>query len=185
MSTKIKWEDVAHHYAKSKIQIFVGKFDHGPEMGMIFEKGLHDKWEYSSYGLFIQVQNGGFLSEWGSHKPLLRPLSSMTEDERKELWRVVFSQGSVNELGLDFTGKTQWIDKKTYNTEPRWVMMHGLGRLGIEMNGYVWADSDLHHFKHNPNITTNWLISKGFDVFGLLESGQAATIERQPYEVNP
>ena len=30
-----------------------------------------------------------------------------------------------------------------------------------------------------------WQIANGFDVFGLLESGQAATIERQPYEVNP
>lgn len=104
--------------------------------------------------------------------PVLRPITAMTEAERKELWRLIFSQGSFNELGLDFTGRTQWIDKRTYNTEPRWVMMQGVERLGIEANGYIWADSDLHHFKHNPNVTTHWLISKGFDVFGLINSKQ-------------
>jgi len=168
----IKWVDVAHHYAKSNIQIFVGKFDHGPEMGMVFETGLHDKWEYCSHGLFVEVENGGFLSEWESHKPVLRPITAMTEDERKELWRLIFSQGKGSEFQdgfKDFRGNAVRFDVK----EPRLVMSQGVERLGIHDNGTVWADCDLNHWIFNPNITTHWLCSKGFDVFGLIDSKQA------------
>ncbi len=84
MSEQLKWADVAHMYAKSNLSIMVGQFDHGAEMGMIFSKGLHENCEWADHGMWCQVKNGAFISEWGSHKPILRHLEDMTEDEARD-----------------------------------------------------------------------------------------------------
>lgn len=102
-------------------------------------------------------------------KLILRPISDMTDEERKELWRMIFSEGNhFNESALNYRGRTLWFDKKERNSEPRWVMMQGVERLGIEMNGHVWADCDLQHWKHNQHEVTLWLLGKGFDLFNLI-----------------
>ena len=53
--------------------------------------------------------------------------------------------------------------------------MSGVERLGIEINGDVWADSDLQKWKFNPNLICKYFISKGFDVFDLLSNGEAVS----------
>lgn len=109
-------------------------------------------------------------------KPILRPLSDMTEDERKELWRLVFSQGhgrNFSEAAKTFTGRVVFIDEKTYYNVPRHVMMQGVERLAIESDGTIWADCDLHNWRHNQHETTRWLLSKGFDLFNLIPDGLA------------
>jgi hypothetical protein len=99
---------------------------------------------------------------------ILRRLSSMTEEERSELWSLVFGTKRSK-----FRGNTVWFPEETISSDPRWVLMQGVERFGIEMNGTVWADSDLHAFKHNQHEVTRYLLSKGFDLFGLIESGLA------------
>lgn len=99
------------------------------------------------------------------NKPILRPLSSMIEEEMKWLWRFMFNR--------DFKGRVIFRDDKTTTSEPRWIMMSGVERLGIEMNGTVWADSDLSNWKHNQHEITRYLISKSFDIFNLIPEGLA------------
>lgn len=115
------------------------------------------KWDQETRLVFQDVQ------------PILRPLNSMTEEERAALWSVVFNGAHWRK----FTGSTRWIPEQSLSSDPRWVLMQGVERLAIEMNGTVWADSDLHSYKHNQHEVTRWLLSKGFDLFSLIPSGLA------------
>lgn len=97
-------------------------------------------------------------------KPILRSLSGMTEDEMKELYQLVFNKEFV---GDNIT------HRDIGNKDERWVLWSGLERLFIYRDGDFGADSDLRNYKvHQPTIV-KWLLLKGFDLFGLIESGQA------------
>lgn len=107
---------------------------------------------------------------------LLRPITKMTEQEKKEIWRLIFSQGHGDQFQdrfKEFTGSIRVINEKTYYQVPREVMMQGVERLGIESDGTIWADCDLHLWRHNQHSVTKWLLSKGFDLFDLIKAGLA------------
>ncbi|HTH58284.1 MAG TPA: hypothetical protein VL728_19695 [Cyclobacteriaceae bacterium] len=124
--------------------------------------------------------------QWNDSKDIkliLRHISDMTQEERKELWRLIFSFGNeFNELALNYRGQTMFIDKTSYYERPRWLMQQGVERLGIEMDGTIWADCDLHHWRYNQHEVTKWLLSKGFDLFGLIDARLA--IKKESYQVN-
>lgn len=104
-------------------------------------------------------------------KPLLRPISDMTEEEMKEMYRLVFNRSFI---GDNVTHRD--IGKK----EERWVLWSGVERLFIYKDGDVGADSNLHNYHvHAPSIV-KYQLSKHFDLFGLIESGQAINITKQP-----
>lgn len=114
-------------------------------------------------------------------KLLLRKISEITEAEKKELWRLIFSQGHGKDFTdrfKDFQGSTRVITEKTYYDVPRNVMMQGVERLAIESDGNIWADCDLHNWRHNRHTVTAWLLSKGFDLFGLIEAGHATILPK-------
>lgn len=143
--------------------------------------GVYDEGEVQSAKLWF----AGGISDWDieDFKLLLRPLSSMTEEERKELWRLVFSQGhgkNFNDRFKDFRGQIRVIDETTYYNVPRLIMMQGVERLAIESDGTIWADCDLHTWRHNQHSVTVWLLSKGFDLFSLIEKGEALDSTSQP-----
>lgn len=94
---------------------------------------------------------------------LLRPLSSMREEEMKELYTFVFRKRTFT--GDNITHR----DKGT--KDERWVLWSGLERLFIYKDGDVGADIDLHHFRVNHPEVVKWQLSKGFDIFGLKEKG--------------
>lgn len=114
-------------------------------------------------GSFIEYILGSKTNDHG--KPILRPLSDMTEEERAEIFYFIF--------GRQFKGRTEWYKEKTTLQEPRWVLSQGVDRVGIQMNGDIWADCDLHVYKMNPHKNTLYLLSKSFDLFGLIDSGEA------------
>jgi len=96
----------------------------------------------------------------------LLPLSDITEEEMKELWHIVFKR-PFHPTGRILSSYLQ--DKKN----PRWILMSGVERLGIQLNGDIWADSDLHNWPMNPHLNTMYLLKQGFDLFGLIEAGLA------------
>lgn len=107
-------------------------------------------------------------------KPILRPIESMTEDERAAIWEIVFNRPFPQ------SGRTMIVDRETHSAHPRWILMSGVERLGISFNGYdVWADSDLQHWKHNQHEITRYLLSKHFDLFDLIPSGLAISSNSQ------
>lgn len=118
----------------------------------------------------INIWNKGIVEQvqCSEIKPILRPLSDMTKEERKELWKLVFNR----EFGVN--GNIQLRDHlPTPSGRTRWVLMSGVERLGIQFDGKVWYDSDLQHWNFSQHEVTRWLLSKHFDLFGLIESGLA------------
>jgi hypothetical protein len=105
-------------------------------------------------------------------KPILRPLASMTREEMKDIWRIV--HGRI----FPESGKIVYLDAESRYACKRWCMMSGVDRVGIEFNGTIWADCDLHTHKFNPQIVSHYLLSKHFDLFDLIPSKQA--IEAKP-----
>lgn len=103
----------------------------------------------------------------------LRKISAMTDQEKKDLWRLVFSMGHGKEFTdrfKEFTGSVRVINENTYYNVPRLILMQGVERLAIESDGTIWADCDLHNWRHNQHEVTRWLLSKGFDLYGLIEA---------------
>lgn len=162
-------EDYLHLYIGCEVKLN----DKVAEASKVVLSGIYrgiDQRGYSPAAPRCQLfTHPGFNIIWveiDEFKPILRRLSSMTEEERAELWSLVFGNEHRK-----FTGRTTWFEKPSLSSDPRWVLLQGVERLGIEMNGHVWADSDLHLFKHNQHEVTRWLLSKGFDLFGLHEAG--------------
>lgn len=134
---EIKWEEVAHHYSRSKISISSGS-------------EVHDVSELSIYphGILIEFGRGGFVFTWEEHKPILCAVEDMTEAEAMELWnsvpgRVAFDESLYSPYGSPL---------RMYSTKADF-----------------WLPNEFH-----------WLTQRGFDVFGLIESGQAIRKEAQP-----
>ena len=100
-------------------------------------------------------------------KPVLLKILDITDAERKEIYKLAFKRDSPE------SGTTVFREDRTLQSEPRWVLSTGVDRLGIETNGTVWVDCDLHPYKHNQHEITLFLLKRGFDLFGLIESGQA------------
>lgn len=105
----------------------------------------------------------------GKPIPILRPLSSMTKEEKKDIYKLIF--------GKEFpaSGTIFYRPDKTLSSEPRYILTTGVDRVGIEMNGTVWADCDLQNYKHNQHEITLYLLSRHFDLFNLIKSGIAIT----------
>lgn len=97
-------------------------------------------------------------------KPILRPLSDMAKGEMKQLYHIVF--------GKEFRGNNI-THRDVGNKQERWVLWSGVERLFIYKNGDIGADSDLQYYPVHQATVTRWMLSKNFDLFGLIESGQA------------
>lgn len=98
---------------------------------------------------------------------ILRRFKNITEIECKELFTLIFGRKFPD------TGRILWFKEKTTSSDPRWVLWSGVDRVGIEMNGHVWADCDLSNYKHNQHAVTLWCLSKNFDLFNLIPEGLA------------
>lgn len=112
-------------------------------------------------------------------KPILRHISSMTQEERVELWNMIFWYKFPD------NGQVRRVDTRTTASDPRWILSAGVERLGIEDNGTAWANSDLSHHKHNQHEVTRWFLMKQFDVFELIKDGLAIDATTFQKEVQP
>lgn len=104
-------------------------------------------------------------------KPILRRFEDITKEQMKAIWGLIFDR-PFNE-----NGRIDWFEKETFSACKRWIMWSGVERVGIELNGKVWADSDLHNYKYNPHVVTHYLLQQQFDLFGLIDAGLAVDIK--------
>lgn len=100
-------------------------------------------------------------------KPILRPLSSITENERKEIFYLIFKKK------FPISGSITFYDNTNISNNPRYVLWSGVDRVCVDVNGNVWADCDLHPYKYNQHQITMYLLSKHFDLFSLIEADLA------------
>ena len=157
METKFK--DVAHLYLGVEVVNTIGK-----HMGKIVSVSIDGTATINPLDEFkprVIILN--------SLKPILRPLSDITKDELSTLWSIVFTRefnGVIHKHKANDTGRGSYAAE-------RYVMSSGVERLGVEFDGNIWADSDLSVWRHNKHKITAYLLSKHFDLFGLIESGEA------------
>lgn len=114
--------------------------------------------------MLANLERFGLINEV---KPILRRMSSIRDEEKKEVYNVVFGRAFPN------SGQIVWFDKEQHNAAKRWVLISGVDRLGIELTGDVWADCDLSNYKFSPHLVTLYFLSIGLDLFGLIDSGLA------------
>ena len=139
----MKFRDVAHFYMGCKINTSLN--------GTVMDAGWYSK----------------IINDECDAKPLLLSLEDMTEEDMKEVFKLIFKR--------DFpeSGNIQFRPDTSLTSDPRWILWSGVDRVGIEISGDVWADCDLSKHKFNPHIITHYLTSKHYDIFGLIDSGEA------------
>lgn len=110
------------------------------------------------------VKGKVYAMNFNQCKLSLRPISDMTESERKEIYKIVFKR--------DFptSGRIGFLPDKSTFSDPRWILQTGVDRLAIEMSGSIWADCDLQTIKYNEHLITAYLLKQRFDIFGLIEN---------------
>jgi hypothetical protein len=166
---KKKLEDYLHLYQGIDCQVDGGHI--GKMLGYT-ARGLGEE----EMMVFYTIQEGDDEEDWTVYnddkhmqriKPILWKLSDMTDEQKKEIYFLIFKKP------FHPAGRIKWFAKANQYVEPRWVLMVGLDRMGIEMNGTVWADCDLNNLKYNQHEITRYLLLKHFDLFGLIEAGLA------------
>lgn len=149
MNTEIKWADVARMYAKSGIFIRLipyqtNQFTRG---AVTINQGDYRLIYANDVGCFYGYGDNKSvpsLSTYGKHQPILRHREDITEEEAREF---------MNGFAL-----FDWEEAK-----------------GLP-HGYKSAKQWFIEYFSDDFITpaqTLWLLNRGFDLFGLIESGQA------------
>jgi hypothetical protein len=97
-------------------------------------------------------------------KPILRSLSNITDDEKKEIFRLIFGKDPIPETAI-LHGRD-------------WALRSGIDSIGMDLSGSIWAHSDLQPFEFNQHEITRHLLKWGFDLFDLINSGLAIDVTK-------
>lgn len=117
--------------------------------------------DYDFFKRFYDEDDNRFMND---PKPILRQLSSMTEEDRKEIFLLVFKR---HFMGDNITRR----DEGTKNA--RWVLWSGVDRLFLYDEGDIGADCDLANWHIHQATIVKHLLSKHFDLFNLIPEGLA------------
>ena len=126
--------------------------------------GVEVLWNGHKYPVF-HCFNGlleGLISEC---KLILRPLSDMTEDEHRQLYCLLFKEDS-DYRPVIMNGEISQKDRVGFKITYLPPASNPLDK------GYEWVK----YYKLFPAQFV-WALQKGFDLFGLIESGQAITFK--------
>ena len=169
--TEFKWADVAHYYTKSPIGAMVNGVK-SVVTSMDSDGSIYTD-EPPSHGQGVTVYPESVES--GEYTTILRHLEDMTEEEVKEMHMAFFKYEDVDYSGNKIKARAADIReheglvaatkiKKGYHFGKRAVTLYYEpcdGRAGE-------ICEPLHGLERGV-----WLISRGFDVFGLIEAGEA------------
>lgn len=165
MGNDTKWADVAHYYVKSPISVL---YKSEPMSKL-------SNWSYSIQQLIdsmLRIENGVVVNPEGAeslaYTPILRHLEDMTEAECFELASLIWgesdlipftrndSQRIIKHKDIKFNGKDDPYGDCLFV-------------VGVDGRASSWP---IRMNQMTPQAV-HWLISRGFDLFGLIESGQA------------
>jgi hypothetical protein len=149
-----KWADVAHYYQFSDIEIQLpcGNRKFKGMTNQISGDSNHKKAFYLDAGGYFTRSTDANVSQY---RPILRHSDDITEAEAREIYCVAHGKDFKKKYGTTyFKG-----GYKSTLFEDQYESMDG----GNEWELFVGTKPSVFH----------WLISHGFDVFGLIESGQA------------
>ena len=93
-------------------------------------------------------------------------------------WRQVVEKFGAKHLRVNSDGMTFWCvpilrhrDDMTEAEDNECMLVHTRWVEDSDLRRVIWSLAKQH--KTFDQYSTHWLISRGFDVFGLIESGQA------------
>jgi len=155
MSSEIKWQDVAHYYVKSEISIKT------EDVGIREMLGVR-----GTRGVMYATRAHAMHSRWSQHKPILIHLEDMPDARRlkvledRDWWAFERDHEQARLIARD---DPQWNGKLV-----QWEVF----RHDKWLYGQVSLTND-----HITNLIK--YIKEGYDMFGLIESGQAIRKEKE------
>lgn len=164
MGSDTKWADVAHYYTKSQIDLQIKNRDHAERFLMVSFRnvgGSHFE-EWVNDGVYWRAYGSQF-SAWEDHKPILTHFEDITGDQAREFYTLKTGLPSKYVNRIIIRGKSADIVSITYLKKfpAAKVIFVDIANKATPLGGQHATKEFL------------WLISRGFDVFGLIESGQA------------
>lgn len=114
------------------------------------------------YEVYLNVDSDSFRIE--SIKPYLRPMSSMTEEEREDFWYSV--------LDMDWRGDLYCEDDEEMETAP---FPFTENNCGFYLDNF---------YLHNSFAVIDWLNAHHFDYRGLIEKGLALKTPEGMYKID-
>ena len=94
----------------------------------------------------IYVVIGGFQCELCDVKPYLRPMSSMTEEEKNELYTAIDWYGEIGETGNVYTKGQEKVYRETFYEYTDWLNAHHFDYRGLIPMGLAIAVTE----ENNP-----------------------------------
>lgn len=180
----VKFKDVAHLYLGCEMQCMkvdedintfgikagdVGKLtyiNHGiMELTATSEDGDSES-ENWNWGIEFDRCNFACWDNDRLFKPILRPLSSMTTEECIDVYHID-ADNALHHATNDFDIRRAldaWIITR---------LDHMDTNLFISDTGQIWKTTDTLEIPRSQSVIFSYLLSKSFDLFSLLESGEA------------
>ncbi len=150
-----KWADVAHYYLRSGIKCNVSRGD---------LTGKQGDWRQTveKFGAKHLRVNSDGMTFWCV--PILRHLDDMTKAECIDYTEFVWADSEFSKVNRSQKISVVWA-KDSVNLRE----MYRQCLFAVRQKGIMWPffPNDINQFGFH------WLVSRGFDVFGLIESGQA------------
>ena len=128
------------------------------EIGYGTENGVEYKNEVMGSTLLCDIMT----SEYSHVKPYLRPLSSMTEEEKKEILTLLVGKDAIGYFQVENNGITN--TDENIQLGPNWT--------------YHW----LNFSNKNISLYVYWLNAHHFDYRGLIEKGLALEAPKGMYK---
>jgi len=170
MSTETKWADVAHYYLRSGIKCNVYRGD-------LTERRGDCKHTVETFGI-KHLRVAADSMTFGC-VPILRHLDDMLPDFYDR------TPSDEEDATADRICATLWDIAFPHSKEDRscgvfeqkqngmWMLRYGSERLFLHECGEMFADGGNGPIPFNAAAMVNFLTLEGFDIFGLIKSGQA------------
>ncbi len=178
---RFEWKDVAHHYRgyswpMDQMEIVMNETKEVRSVVYIGDFGIVRAMQKRVDGKRNWQKRIHYPIDY---KPILRDLedilpdfydrtpSQEEEDAADALWKELWD--------IVFPGSTEPCNADVFEQKPdgTWMLRRGLQRIFLHESGRMYADKDGEGVEFNAAKVVHLLVSHGFDLFGLIESGQA------------
>lgn len=163
MSKQHTWPEVVHYYLNSKIKVLeigTGRIYNLIGLSMDNNGGEYFP-KYQTVGVWGHMGYGAWEMKWEDHKPIFRAVDDITDAEAEEFFNLRERKGAWDHA----------FAKKTHGSYKQWF-------LHVSNTERMHKSSIDCNLGYTPTELL-WLIARGFDVFGLISSGQAIRKEVQ------
>lgn len=134
---------------------------------------------FAGIGDIISPKVLGYVEQGFNCKPILRPLSDMTEEEAIEIAKIIYGQPDSVKWKVESNKYKKALLVYRRHYQKRFVICLESGEIECyDMDG-VDESKDIYM---NQHFVTKYLILKQFDVFGWIEKGLAIEKTKREFD---